>query len=50
LLVGEGNRLRHVKLYTLDEAERPEIRALIQAAVQERKSVLAALGFLPVAC
>ena len=50
LLVGEGNRLRHVKLYTLDEAERPEIRALIQAVVQERMSALAAFGFLPVAC
>ena len=37
LLVGEGKRLRHIKLYTLAEAERPEIRALIAAAVQERK-------------
>ena len=38
LLVGEGKRLRHVKIHTLAEAERPEIRALIVAAVQERKA------------
>lgn|SRR5690554_5883614 len=36
LLVGSGKRLRHVKLYTPAEAERPAIRALIEAAVQER--------------
>jgi hypothetical protein len=40
LLVGEGKRLRHIKLYTLADAERPEIRALIAAAVQERKATL----------
>jgi len=40
LLSGEGKRLRHVKLTTLAEAERPEIRALIKAAVQERKAAL----------
>ncbi|HLF88585.1 MAG TPA: hypothetical protein VI451_06565 [Anaerolineales bacterium] len=46
LMVGEGkvgnsvSALRHVKIYSLAEAERPEICALIQAAVQERKSAL----------
>ena len=40
VLVGEGKRLRHVKLFTMAEAERPEIRALITAAVQERKKTL----------
>jgi hypothetical protein len=38
LLVGSGKRLRHVKLYTAAEAERPAIRALIEVAVQERKT------------
>ncbi len=37
LLVNEGKRMVHVKLYTLAEAARPEIRALLVAAVQERK-------------
>ncbi len=37
LLVGEGKRLRHVKIYSLEEAERPEVADLIRAAVEERK-------------
>ncbi len=37
LLVGEGKRLRHIKIYSSSEAERSEIRELIEAAVQERK-------------
>jgi hypothetical protein len=36
LLVGSGKRLRHVKLYTLEQAERPAIRALLAAAVAQR--------------
>jgi hypothetical protein len=40
LLVGEGKRLRHVKLYTPEEADQPAIRALIEAAVAERKRSL----------
>jgi hypothetical protein len=40
VLVGSGKRLRHVKLYTTAEAERPAIRALIEAAVQERQQAL----------
>ncbi len=37
LLVGEGKRLRHVKIYSLQEAERPEVADLIKAAVKERQ-------------
>ncbi len=40
LMVREGKRLMHVKVHTLAEANRPEIRALIVAAVQERKTTL----------
>ena len=39
-LVGEGKRLRHVKIYSLGEADRPEIRRLVVAAIQERKKTL----------
>ncbi|GAB4580670.1 MAG: hypothetical protein Fur0022_34120 [Anaerolineales bacterium] len=38
LLVYEGKRTRHVKIHTLAEAEQPEIRTLILAATQERKT------------
>jgi hypothetical protein len=41
LLVGEGKRLRHIKIYSLEEAERPEIGDLIKEAVVERQHVLA---------
>lgn len=37
LLVGTGKRLRHIKIYLLAEAERPEIRLLVEAAIHERK-------------
>ncbi len=40
VLVEEGKRVRHVKISTMAEADRPEIRALITAAVQERKKTL----------
>ena len=39
-LVGEGKRLRHIKIYSLGEADRPEIRRLVVAAIQERKKTL----------
>jgi len=41
LLQGEGKRLRHIKIYSLSEVGRPEIRRLLKAAVQERKKALA---------
>lgn len=37
LLVGTGKRLRHVKLYSVQAARRPAVRALLEAAVAERK-------------
>lgn len=37
LLVGEGKRLRHVKIRTLAEARRPEIDALLLAEAAERR-------------
>jgi hypothetical protein len=37
LLEGSGKRLRHIKIYSLEEAERPAVRALLKAAVAERK-------------
>lgn len=32
LIEGKGNRLRHVKVWTQEQAERPEVRALVAAA------------------
>jgi hypothetical protein len=40
LLQGEGKRLRHIKIYSLAEVDRPEIRRLLKAAVQERKKAM----------
>jgi hypothetical protein len=40
LLEGTGKRLRHIKIYTMSDAERPEVRRLLEAAVQERKKAL----------
>lgn len=40
LLVGEGKRLRHVKLNAVSDVHAPEIKALITAAFEERKSAL----------
>lgn len=37
LLVGTGKRLRHIKIYSVQEAKRPAVRALVQAAVAERE-------------
>ena len=38
LLEGTGQNLRHVKIRKLEDADRPELRQLIAAAVTERKS------------
>lgn len=37
LLQGGGKRLRHIKMYSLADVERPEVRRLIDAAIRERK-------------
>lgn len=41
-LEGSGKRLRHVKVRTLDEADDPELRALLERAVEERRTALGA--------
>lgn len=40
LLEGTGKKLRHVKIRTVAEADNPNIRTLIQAALEERKQAL----------
>ena len=40
LLEGTGAKMRHVKIRSADDAGRPAIRALIKAAVTERKKAL----------
>lgn len=40
LLEGTGARMRHVKIHSLADAERPDIQALIRAAIEERKKAL----------
>ena len=37
LLVGEGKRLRHIKIHSQAEAEHPGVRQLLEAAVRERE-------------
>lgn len=37
LLEGTGARMRHVKIRSIDDAKRPEVRALIEAALARRK-------------
>lgn len=41
LLEGTGKKLRHIKIRSLEDASRKDIRALIEAAVAERASALA---------
>ena len=40
ILEGTGAKLRHVKVRSLGEADRPSVRALIEAALAERKAAL----------
>jgi len=40
LLEGTGKKLRHVKVRSLEDAERPEIRVLLEEALAERKGAL----------
>jgi len=40
LMEGTGKKLRHVKVRSVEDAERPEIRALIEEALAERRQVL----------
>jgi hypothetical protein len=42
LLEGTGRNLRHAKTHSVTDAERPQVRALIEAALAERQK---ALGF-----
>lgn len=37
VMEGTGAKMRHVKIRSLDQAERPEIPALIAAALDERR-------------
>ncbi|MBK6768936.1 MAG: DUF1801 domain-containing protein [Ardenticatenales bacterium] len=40
LLEGTGAKLRHVKVRSVEDAGRPAVRALVAAALQERRAVL----------
>lgn len=44
LLEGTGKKMRHVKLYSLQEANNPTLKQLVAAALLERKNALAAKG------
>ena len=37
---GSGKKLRHIKMHSLADTERPEARALIAAALAERSNAL----------
>lgn len=40
LIEGTGKRLRHVKMYSSEDADRPELRRLIESAKAERRQAL----------
>jgi hypothetical protein len=40
LLEGAGKRLRHVKIMSLSDASKKEVRRLLEAALSERKTVM----------
>jgi hypothetical protein len=40
LLEGAGKKLRHVKVRSIEDAERPEIRVLVEEALAQRKQAL----------
>ncbi len=40
LIEGTGKRLRHVKVYSSEDADRPELRRLIESAKAERRQAL----------
>jgi len=47
VLAGEGKRLRHIKIYSLADVDRPEVRRLLAAAVRERQQGLGARKNVP---
>jgi hypothetical protein len=40
LIEGTGKRLRHVKVYSIEDTDQPELRRLIEAARVERRQAL----------
>ena len=40
IMEGTGKKLRHVKVRSVEDAARPEIRALVEAELAERKQAL----------
>ncbi|MEM7660464.1 MAG: DUF1801 domain-containing protein [Bacteroidota bacterium] len=40
LLEGTGKKLRHIKMHSLDDANRPAVKALLTLALAERKQAL----------
>lgn len=41
LLEGTGKNMRHVKVYSIEDADRPEIKELLKLALEERVNALA---------
>jgi hypothetical protein len=40
LLEGAGKALRHVKVHSLEEADRPALKRLVESALEERRNAL----------
>jgi hypothetical protein len=40
VLEGSGKSMRHVKIYSIDDANRPEVKTLLKLALDERKKAL----------
>ena len=40
LMEGTGKKLRHIKIHSIEDANRPEIKRLLISALEERKTAL----------
>ena len=40
LLEGTGKNMRHIKTYSIEDANRPEVEELLMFALEERKNAL----------
>ena len=40
LLEGTGKKMRHIKIHSMEDAERPALKTLLKLALAERKSAL----------
>ena len=40
MMEGSGKKLRHVKMRSLEDTDRPEVKVLVELALEERRRAL----------